>query len=241
MALQNGACVVARKYSPDAVRERALRGPGELAKTVLRCGEIVWNAASLASGLLMDGVDERERVSSRSEQLRVQLAELGPSFVKAGQVLANRPDIVRSDYMEELCKLQDDVPAFENDVAFGIIENELGRPIDAVFSKISSAPVAAASLGQVYRATLRETGEEVAIKVQRPGIEPIIYRDLLLFRTLAWFINGYSVRALGCNAQLIVDEFGEKLLEELDYVQEGRNLNDFYDNFRGDPIVKIPK
>ena len=241
MALQNGACVVARKYSPDAVRERALRGPGELAKTVLRCGEIVWNAASLASGLLMDGVDERERVSSRSEQVRVQLAELGPSFVKAGQVLANRPDIVRSDYMEELCKLQDDVPAFENDVAFGIIENELGRPIDAVFSKISSDPVAAASLGQVYRATLRETGEEVAIKVQRPGIEPIIYRDLLLFRTLAWFINGYSVRALGCNAQLIVDEFGEKLLEELDYVQEGRNLNDFYDNFRGDPIVKIPK
>ena len=241
LALQNGACVVARKYSPDAVRERALRGPGELAKTVLRCGEIVWNAASLASGLLMDGVDERERVSSRSEQLRVQLAELGPSFVKAGQVLANRPDIVRSDYMEELCKLQDDVPAFENDVAFGIIENELGRPIDAVFSKISSDPVAAASLGQVYRATLRETGEEVAIKVQRPGIEPIIYRDLLLFRTLAWFINGYSVRALGCNAQLIVDEFGEKLLEELDYVQEGRNLNDFYDNFRGDPIVKIPK
>ena len=189
----------------------------------------------------MDGVDERERVSSRSEQLRVQLAELGPSFVKAGQVLANRPDIVRSDYMEELCKLQDDVPAFENDVAFRIIENELGRPIDAVFSTISSDPVAAASLGQVYRATLRETGEEVAIKVQRPGIEPIIYRDLLLFRTLAWFINGYSVRALGCTAQLIVDEFGEKLLEELDYVQEGRNLNDFYDNFRGDPIVKIPK
>ena len=88
MALQNGACVVARKYSPDAVRERALRGPGELAKTVLRCGEIVWNAASLASGLLMDGVDERERVSSRSEQVRMQLAELGPSFVKAGQVLS---------------------------------------------------------------------------------------------------------------------------------------------------------
>ena len=241
LALQNGACVVARKYSPESVRERALRGPVELAKTALRCGEIVWNAASFASGLLMDGVDERERVSSRSEQLRVQLAELGPSFVKAGQVLANRPDIVRSDYMEELCKLQDDVPAFENEVAFRIIESELGRPIDAVFSKISSDPVAAASLGQVYRATLRETGEEVAIKVQRPGIEPIIYRDLLLFRTLAWFINGYSVRALGCNAQLIVDEFGEKLLEELDYVQEGRNLSEFYDNFRGDPIVKIPK
>ena len=238
---QNGACAIAPKYSPAVVRERATRGPGEMARTAARCGEIVFNATAFASGLLYDKLNETERVVSRSEQLRVQLAKLGPSFVKAGQVLANRPDIVRSDYMEELCKLQDDVPPFDNATAFDIIRSELGRPIEEVFSVISSDPIAAASLGQVYRATLRESGEEVAIKVQRPGIEPIIYRDLLLFRTLAWFINGYSVRALGCNAQLIVDEFGEKLLEELDYVQEGRNLSDFYDNFKDDPIVKIPK
>ena len=241
LALQNGACVIAPKYSPEVVWERALAGPGETLATALRCGEIVWNAASFASGLVMDKMNETEKVVSRSEQLRVQLAQLGPSFVKAGQVLANRPDIVRSDYMEELCKLQDDVPAFDNATAFEIIEKELGRPIDEVFSTISKEPIAAASLGQVYRATLKENGDEVAVKVQRPGIEPIIYRDLLLFRTLAWFINGYSIRQLGCNAQLIVDEFGEKLLEELDYVQEGRNLRDFYDNFEGDPIVKIPK
>ena len=112
-------------------------------------------------------------------------------------------------------------------------------PIDAFFQRFGLIRRGGV-LGQVYRATLRETGEEVAIKVQRPGIEPIIYRDLLLFRTLAWFINGYRSRRWG-STQLIVDEFGEKLLEELDYVQEGRNLNDFYDNFRGDPIVKIPK
>ena len=239
--MQIGACAIAPKYSPEVVRARALASPGEAAKTALRCGEIVLNAASFASGLAMDALNETERVVSRSEQLRVQLAKLGPSFVKAGQVLANRPDIVRSDYMEELCKLQDDVPPFDNATAFKIIETELGRPIDEVYSTISSDPIAAASLGQVYRATLRENGEEVAVKVQRPGIEPIIYRDLLLFRTLAWFVNGYSIRALGCNAALIVDEFGEKLLEELDYVQEGRNLTEFYENFRDDPIVKIPK
>jgi len=241
LALQNGACAIKPKYSPEVVRERATRGPGEVAKTAARCAKIVFNGARFAAGLALDEMSQNERVVSRSEQLRVQLAELGPSFVKAGQVLANRPDIVRSDYMEELCKLQDDVPAFDSAQAFEIIEDELGRPIDEVFSTISPSPIAAASLGQVYRATLRSTGEEVAIKVQRPGIEPIIYRDLLLFRTLAWFINGYSIKQLGCNAQLVVDEFGEKLLEELDYVQEGRNLQDFYDNFKNDPIVKIPK
>jgi predicted unusual protein kinase regulating ubiquinone biosynthesis (AarF/ABC1/UbiB family) len=77
--------------------------------------------------------------------------------------------------------------------------------------------------------------------VQRPGIEPIIYRDLVLFRILGGFVNGVARKRLGCNAELIVDEFGEKLLEELDYVQEGRNLVDFYENFKDDPIVKIPK
>jgi predicted unusual protein kinase regulating ubiquinone biosynthesis (AarF/ABC1/UbiB family) len=76
----------------------------------------------------------------------------------------------------------------------------------------------------VYRATLKSTGEQVAVKVQRPGIEPVILRDLVLFRELARFVNAVAIERLGCNAQLIVDEFGEKLLEELDYVQEGRNL-----------------
>nr|TKS01919.1 putative aarF domain-containing protein kin ase [Populus alba] len=103
-----------------------------------------------------------------------------------GAVLASRPDIIREDYMNELCILQDDVPPFPNQVAFNIIEEELGQPLEAVFSKISPQTIAAASLGQVYRATLRATGEDVAIKVQRPQIEPIIFRDLFLFRTLAF-------------------------------------------------------
>ncbi|KAH9552254.1 hypothetical protein CY35_09G055500 [Sphagnum magellanicum] len=179
-------------------------------------------------------------VPRRAEQLRTLLCDLGPSFIKAGQVLANRPDIVREDYMNELCTLQDDVPAFPNKDALKIIEEEMGVPLEQVFSKISAAPVAAASLGQVYRATLRSTGADVAIKVLRPGIEPIIYRDLFLFRKLASFLNGISIQKLGCNTELIVDEFGEKLLEELDYTLEARNIEDFYQNFKDDPSVKIP-
>ena len=93
---------------------------------------------------------------------------------------------------------------------------------------------------QVYKAVLRETGEDVAVKVQRPGVEPRIMRDLFIFRAIAALINPVARARLGCNAALIVDEFGEKLMEELDYSLEARNIRDFYENFKGDTAVKIP-
>ncbi|XP_024025526.1 protein ACTIVITY OF BC1 COMPLEX KINASE 1, chloroplastic [Morus notabilis] len=241
--IERGVCIPFRKYTPDTVRNKVLESRGAVASLILRGVEIVWNLGLYWSALMYDflvGRDE-EVVPFRARQLRNLLCDLGPSFIKAGQVLANRPDIIREDYMNELCILQDDVPPFPNQVAFKIIEEELGQPLEAVFSKISSQTIAAASLGQVYRATLRSSGRDVAIKVQRPEIEPIIYRDLFLFRTLASFLNGISLQKLGCNAELIVDEFGEKLLEELDYTLEARNLEDFLENFKNDPTVKIPR
>lgn len=240
---ERGVCVPFRKYTPETVRSKVLESRGSTLSLIARGVEIVWSLGLYWSNLSYDflvGRDE-EVVTVRARQLRNLLCDLGPSFVKAGQVLANRPDIIREDYMNELCILQDDVPPFPNKVAFDIIEEELGQPLETVFSKISSETIAAASLGQVYRATLRDTGEDVAIKVQRPGIEPIIYRDLFLFRTLASFLNGISLQKLGCNAELIVDEFGEKLLEELDYTLEARNIEDFLENFKNDPTVKIPR
>lgn len=241
--IERGVCVPFRKYTPETVRNKVLESRGAVISLMLRGVEIVWNLGLYWSNLMYDCLVGRDKevVPDRARQLRNLLCNLGPSFIKAGQVLANRPDIVREDYMNELCILQDDVPSFPNQVAFNIIEEELGRPLEAVFSKISSRTIAAASLGQVYRATLRETGEDVAIKVQRPEIEPIIYRDLFLFRTLASFLNGISLQKLGCNAELIVDEFGEKLLEELDYTLEARNIEDFLENFKDDPTVKIPR
>ena len=115
--MDRGACAIAPKYSPILVRERALDGPVETLKTLARGLEIVTAAGTFASGLLLDNFRRTEDVVSRSEQLRIMLADLGPSFVKAGQVLANRPDIVRADYMEQLTKLQDDVPAFPSDAS----------------------------------------------------------------------------------------------------------------------------
>ncbi|KAL2525322.1 putative aarF domain-containing protein kinase [Abeliophyllum distichum] len=240
--IERGVCVPFRKYTPESVRNKVLESRGAILSLIGRGVEIVWKLGLYWSALVYDytiGRDE-EVVPFRARQLRNLLCDLGPSFIKAGQVLANRPDIIREDYMNELCILQDDVPPFPNQVAFDIIEEELGQPLEAMFSKISSETIAAASLGQVYRATLRATGDDVAIKVQRPEIEPIIYRDLFLFRTLASFLNGFSIQKLGCNAELIVDEFGEKLLEELDYNLEARNIDDFFANFKGDRTVKIP-
>ncbi|KAH7443780.1 hypothetical protein KP509_02G050500 [Ceratopteris richardii] len=240
---ERGVCIPFRKYTPEGVRQKVLDEPAAFFSIISRGVEILWKLGYYWASLSYDcliGKGE-EMVPFRAEQLRNLLCDLGPSFIKAGQVLANRPDIIREDYMNELCILQDDVPAFPNKVAFEIIEDQLGAPLETIFSRISSGTVAAASLGQVYRATLRNSGKEVAIKVQRPGIEPIIYRDLFLFRTLASFLNGISLKKLGCNAELIVDEFGEKLLEELDYTLEARNIRDFVENFKNDPTVKIPE
>ncbi|KAL2649341.1 hypothetical protein R1flu_017469 [Riccia fluitans] len=243
LELELGVCIPFRKYTPEGVRKKVLSTPKDYLSIIGRCVEILWTLGVYWASLSYDCLVGRgeEMVPLRAGQLRALLVKLGPSFIKAGQVLANRPDIVREDYMNELCILQDDVPSFPNEEAIKIIENESGKPLEQIFSKISANPVAAASLGQVYRATLRGSGDEVAVKVQRPGIEPIIYRDLYLFRLLASFLNGYSLANLGCNAELIVDEFGQKLLEELDYVLEVRNIEDFYRNFKDDQTVKIPR
>ena len=243
LELEQGFCVTFKKYSPEMLNREVLGTPLRALRLMLRGAEISARLGAFWLSLTLDsysGTEERN-MKQRAEELRQLLTDLGPAYVKAGQVLSNRPDIIREDYMNELCVLQDDVPAFPDDEAFKIIEGDLGRPIDEVFSSMSAEPVAAASLGQVYRGKLRGSGEEVAVKVQRPGIEPIILRDLMLFRILGAVFNTYSLRQLGCDAVLVVDEFGEKLMEELDYTQEARNIEDFYENFKGDQMVKIPK
>jgi len=242
--MEMGFCSINQPYSPELLKQEALGSPAALVSLLNRGVTMGWEIGVFLYRLWIDRVtgdeDSAAIVKLRATQLRDMLARLGPTFIKAGQVLANRPDIVREDYMNELCILQDDVPPFSDVEAFRILEAQLGQPIGEIFSSISEKPVAAASLGQVYRASLRDSGELVAVKVQRPGVEPVIYRDLFIFRSLARILNPWALQRLGCNAELIVDEFGEKLLEELDYIQEARNAEDFLENFRQDPYVKIP-
>lgn len=237
---ETGLCQLNRPYSPAEIKRFCLANPKQMVETYCRGAEVVTKVLLYSVFLVKDGLLGGE-VTNRAAHLRDLLTDLGSSFIKAGQVLANRPDIVRADFMEELTKLQDDVPPVSNDLALNIVERELGKDLESCFLEISSEPIAAASLGQVYKARIRGSGDEVALKVQRPGVEPVIWRDLFLFRALGNLVNGYCLNNLGCNAQLIIDEFGRKLLEELDFTLEARNMEDFRHNFRDDATVKIPK
>ena len=192
------------------------------------------------SNWLFQRPESSVQVSCRAEQLRQIITKLGPTYIKVGQALSTRPDLVRVDYLEELTKLQDQLPPFPNQIAFQIIEDELGKPVSAVYRYISPEPVAAASLGQVYKAELH-SGEVVAIKVQRPNLLPILTLDLFVLRTFADLFGDFLPLNLGNSLSAVIDEFGIKLFEEIDYINEGKNAERFAEYFRDDPKVKVPQ
>ncbi|MGF1574525.1 MAG: AarF/UbiB family protein, partial [Cyanophyceae cyanobacterium] len=130
------------------------------------------------------GQSERN-TARRASQLRQLLTRLGPSFVKVGQALSTRPDLIRRDYLEELTQLQDNLAGFPSKLAFARVEQELGRPVDQIFAEITPEPVAAASLGQVHKARLH-SGEWVAVKIQRPHLTRLLSLDLYLSRRVRW-------------------------------------------------------
>jgi predicted unusual protein kinase regulating ubiquinone biosynthesis (AarF/ABC1/UbiB family) len=227
-----------RRYDPEAIARYYNRRPW---KGWWRTFSIVWASMWLALGVLSDDWFQRGVANQvkRAAQLRNLLTRLGPTFIKVGQALSTRPDLIRKDFLEELIKLQDQLPPFPTPIAFQIIEGELDRPVDEAFRQISPQPIAAASLGQVYRAHLY-SGEEVAVKVQRPNLLPVITLDLYLMRWAASWLSPWLPLNLGHDLRLIVDEFGTKLFEEIDYLNEGRNAERFAANFQNDLRVKVP-
>src|SRR5262249_32674984 len=183
---------------------------------------------------------EEGRPSDRGRRLREMLDELGPTFVKFGQLLSTRPDVVPLDIVAELRKLQDDVSPVPFSAIEGVIEAELGLTVERAFLTFDETPIAAASIGQVHRATL-PTGEDVVVKVQRPNAPRQIESDLALMRSAARFVRD-RVRALDfIDAEALVDEFGRAIREELDYLHEARNAEVFWRNFGADERVVIPK
>ncbi len=227
-----------RRYNSEAIARHYRYRPWIAWGRML---QVIWSFAIWIFNIKLDEWRDRveENKGKRATQLRELLTRLGPTFIKVGQALSTRPDLVRKDFLEELIKLQDQLPPFDNAIAYQIIETELDRPISQVFSELSPQPVAAASLGQVYRGRL-VTGEEVAVKVQRPNLRPVITLDLYLMRRLAGWLAPWLPLNLGHDLTLIVDEFGIKLFEEIDYINEARNAEKFAHNFRNDPRVKVP-
>lgn len=206
-----------------------------------RAVKIAWLFGNFLFRLQIDNWTNRVKNNQpkRATEIRQILTKLGPTFIKVGQALSTRPDLIRKDYLNELIKLQDQLPPFDNKTAFNIIETQLGKTVSQTYREISPNPIAAASLGQVYRGVLY-TGEEVAIKVQRPNLRPVISLDLYLMRWAADWLSPWLPLNLGHDLTLIVDEFGCKIFEEIDYLNEAKNAEQFAANFAGDPEVKVP-
>ncbi len=227
-----------KRYDAGAIAQYYQYRPWQVVWRAINIGfSFIWFALSLKSDDWF-GRGEITRLR-RAIQLRTLLTRLGPTFIKVGQALSTRPDLVRKDFLDELVKLQDQLPPFPNAIAFAIVERELDRSVSEVYREISPQPVAAASLGQVYRARLH-SGEEVAVKVQRPNLLPVLTLDLFLMRWASGWLANLLPLNLGHDLALVVDEFGIKLFEEIDYQNEGRNAEQFAENFKDDPRVKVP-
>jgi ubiquinone biosynthesis protein len=188
----------------------------------------------------LPSLDEAAGPTARGQHLRELLDELGPTFVKFGQLLSTRPDIVPPDIIVELRALQDDVTPFPFAEVERVVQEELELPLEKLFLEFDETPMAAASIGQVHRALL-PNGRRVAVKVQRPEAPRQIEADLALLYQAAR-IARERVRALDfIDARDVVDEFARSIRHELDYRQEGRNAQAFHRNFAGHPHVRIPR
>ena len=208
-----------------------------------RLSEIAQVAVRHGFGYAIEGrrtQDPSIEGTPRGRHLREMLDELGPTFVKFGQLLSTRPDIVPPDIIAELRGLQDDVRPFAFADVERTISEELGQPLERLFTEFDEQPLAAASIGQVHRATL-PNGKRVVVKVQRPNAPRQIEADLALMYQAARLAKE-RVRALDfIDANEIVDEFSRSIRQELDYRLEGRNADAFHRNFAGHPHVAVPK
>ena len=202
---------------------------------------VISSLSVLVVVILVQGSSQDEKVQRRlAGRLLKTLTNLGPCFIKVGQALSTRPDLVRRDWLEELTKLQDDLPPFSHEIALARIEKDLGAAAGELFEDFPEAPVAAASLGQVYKARL-QSNHWVAVKVQRPALPFILRRDLVLIRFIAVLCAPFLPLNLGFGLGDIIDEFGRSLFKEIDYEQEADNAERFAGLFAGNPTVTVPR
>ncbi|MGB3682061.1 MAG: AarF/ABC1/UbiB kinase family protein [Rubrobacteraceae bacterium] len=186
------------------------------------------------------GHPSRDEPYTRPEHLRMALEELGATFIKLGQILSTRPDLMPPEYQAELAKLQDAAPPVPPEAVEELLVEELGGPPEEVFAAFGHTPLAAASIGQAHAATL-EDGTEVVVKVRRPGVVEQVEEDLQILRNLAATASRRWEVAEQYDIVALVEEFSETLRAELDYVREGRDAERFAENFADDPEVHIPK
>ena len=217
----------------------------EIAQILLRHGfDQLIDVLELAPFVSLPARWLRQRRASEDwtapRRLRHALEELGPTFVKLGQILSTRPDLIPPDYVDELIKLQDSAPPFPSAAARELVESELGKPIGELFRSFEDVPIAAASLGQVHRAVM-SNGERVVVKVQRPRIEQTINTDLEILFDLARLAQARTPLGEIYDLSEIAEDFADTLRSELDYRREGRHAERFGRNFADDQAIYIPR
>lgn len=267
---------VGQKYEPELLEQMFANRKLDLNRRAVEvAGKLGLFISSVAGDLVLGSQNDEKNQQKRAKELTRTLSDLGPSFVKLGQALSLRPDLLPKvltlhslpasgqtvpvapastanaliptqssatllqSYLEALSELQDGLDAFDSYTAFELIESQLGRPLESMYSHITSQPVAAASLGQVYKATLAATGETVAVKVQRPGIGDSIAIDMLLLRQLLDVVDK-NQDFLAQPLVPLVDEFSARLFGELDYIQEGHQCERFAKLYSHVPKVTVP-
>ena len=180
----------------------------------------------------------QERARRRARECAELLVELGPAFIKAGQALSTRPDIVPPVLLEELAQLQDQLPGFDSALAMACIEEDLGASVDSIYAELEREPISAASLGQVHRGTLHD-GQRVAVKVQRPGLREQITLDLYIVRNIAAWLNS-NIGLIRSDLVALIDELGSRVFEEMDYLNEASNAEKFSELHQHNPRIAVP-
>jgi len=237
-----------KKIGRISKRYRHLRRYQQIIGIILKYGfENIIDAMNIdryiESGLgLIPFVNRHEKVEklSKSQRIRMAFEELGPTFIKMGQVLSSRPDLIPVTLLNEFEKLQDHVPAFEFEQVKAIIASEFGRPHDEIFNSINATPVASASIGQVHTAQINHN-DQIAVKIQRPGIRKTIETDLEIMLHLASIVENNIEEMAAFKPVKIVEEFAKTIEKELDYSIEASNMEQMADQFKNDKTIYIPK
>jgi len=235
-----------RRMAARRLDEARARGRSALLREEVRAafGRTIDRLIRFVRYLVFRGADESRgkeaRLHQQAEWLKTRLINLGPTFIKIGQSLGTRGDLLPLAYVKELSLLQDQVPPFPTTEAYARIEAELGRTLQEAYAEIDAAPVAAASLGQVYRARLH-TGEEVAVKVLRPNLADTIAFDIAILRRIVARLSRYPSFNENADWQGMLDEFSETIFEEMDYAAEAQNAERFRENFKTWRVVYVPR
>lgn len=226
------------RYNPETNNARYRRRP---LVVIARLFSILLPFTQFGLGVWWDNFTGNSipKQKKRARQLIKILTKLGPAYIKIGQALSTRPDVVPPAYLEELTTLQDKIPSFPNEVAFHFIKEELGKRPEEIYAELSPQPIAAASLGQVYKGRLK-TGEEVAVKVQRPDLNRRITLDIYIMRLLAGWVQD-NVKQVRSNLRSIIDELAERIFEETNYNQEGRNADKFKEFYGYMEEIYVPQ